>query len=273
MLINGRCGDAVSIHDRGLLYGDGIFETILCQAGRPVLLAGHIERLQAGCRRLRLGVQNAPTLLAEIERVAQQDDCVVKVIISRGVRARGYCFDQQDLSCTRIISRSEAPDIVYENYTQGIHLTRCRYRLARNRHLAGIKHLNRLDQVLARSEWSNEFQEGVMCDDLGNIIEGTMTNVFIEAHNQWLTPCLDGAGVKGVLRQWIMRNAHLVDKECVEKDIQLSEFASSEAMFVCNSVIGIWPVARFAGKTYQVTPAIRQMMAEINTRLTTLYFA
>ena len=273
MLINGQPGDVVSINDRGLLYGDGVFETILCQAGRPVLLAGHIERLQAGCRRLRLGAQDASTLLAEIEHVAQQDDCLVKVIISRGVRARGYRFDQQDASCTRIISRSEAPDIGRENYIRGIHLTQCHYRLAHNCHLAGIKHLNRLDQILARSEWSNEFQEGLMCDDLGNIIEGTMTNVFIEANNQWLTPRLDDAGVKGVLRQWIMRNAHLVDKECVEKDIQLSELASSEAIFVCNSVIGIWPVARFADKAYKVTSAIRQMMVEINTRLTALYFA
>ena len=273
MLINGQPGDTVSIHDRGLLYGDGVFETILCQAGEPVLLAGHMERLQNGCQRLRLGAQDASTLRAEIERVAQQDDCVVKVIISRGVRARGYRFDQQDASCTRIVSRSDAPAVVCENYTQGIHLTQCRYRLARNRYLAGIKHLNRLDQIVARSEWSNEFQEGVMCDDLGNVIEGTMTNVFIEADNQWLTPRLDEAGVKGVLRQWIMNNAHLVDRACVEKDLPLAELAGSQAIFVCNSVIGIWPVVRFADKTYPVTPAIRQMMAEINARLTALYFA
>ena len=271
MLINGQACDVISINDRGLLYGDGVFETILCQAGQPILLPGHIQRLQNGCQRLRLPNQDIATVLSEIQQVAQQDDCIVKVIVTRGVRQRGYRFDPDDLVYSRIVSRSDVPNVPNENYTHGINLTQCQYRLTRNHHLAEIKHLNRLDQVLARSEWQDEFHEGLMLDDLDNVIEGTMTNVFIESNKQWFTPRLDKVGVKGVLRQWIMRNAHLVEKECVEKDIQLAELMTSEAIFVCNSVIGIWPVKRFADKEFVVTPAVRQIMSEANSKLSSLY--
>ena len=271
MLVNGLPSDALSITDRGLLYGDGVFETILCEAGRPVLLAGHTQRLENGCKRLGLSKQDLPTLLADIREVAKQDDCVVKVIITRGVRRRGYSYDKEDNASTRIVYRDELPNIPVDYYRQGVQLTKCQYTLPDNKQLAGIKHLNRLDQVMARSEWADEFQEGVMFANDGRVVEGTMTNIFIQSNNQWLTPTLVNSGVLGVMRQWVMRNSFHAEIECVEKDIQLSELQQAQSIFVCNSVVGIWPVTKFDGKDYPVSEAVTRMMQEANSTLTKLY--
>ena len=271
MLVNGLPSDALSVADRGLLYGDGVFETILCEAGRPVLLAGHTQRLENGCKRLGLAKQELAQLLADIREVAKQDDCVVKVIITRGVRRRGYSYDKQDNTSTRIVYRDDPPNIPVDYYRQGIQLTKCQYTMPDNKPLAGIKHLNRLDQVMARSEWDDEFQEGVMFAHDGRVVEGTMTNIFIESNNQWLTPKLDNAGILGVMRQWVMRNSFHADIECVEKDIQLSELQQAQSIFVCNSVVGIWPVTKFDGKDYPISVAVATMMREANSSLTKLY--
>lgn len=271
MLVNGLPSDSVSISDRGLLYGDGVFETILCEGGRPILLAGHTQRLENGCKRLGLPKQDLPTILSDIREVAKQDDCIVKVIITRGVQSRGYSYDQQDDTSARIVSRNALPKIPLDNYQRGIHLKKCEYLLPENTQLAGIKHLNRLDQVIARSEWESSFQEGVMLASDSRVVEGTMTNIFIEIDRKWVTPILDRSGIKGVMRQWIMRNSYLADIECVEKDIQLSEFKNANAIFVCNSVIGIWPVVEFEGQTYQVSDHVRNIMQQANSTITNLY--
>ena len=271
MLVNGLPSDAISITDRGLLYGDGVFETILCEAGRPVLLAGHTQRLENGCKRLGLAKQELPTILADIREVAKQDDCIVKVIITRGVRRRGYSYDKEDNASTRIVYRDDLPSIPVDNYRQGIQLTKCKYTLADNKRLAGIKHLNRLDQVMARGEWDNEFQEGVMFADDGRVVEGTMTNIFIESNQKWLTPKLEKSGILGVMRQWVMRNSFHADIECVAKDIQLSELQQAKSIFVCNSVVGIWPATKFDGKDYPVSEAVATIMREANSSLTKLY--
>lgn len=271
MLVNGLPSDVLSVEDRGLLYGDGVFETILCESGRPILLAGHTQRLENGCRRLGLPKQELPTILADIRDIAKQDDCVVKVIITRGARQRGYAYDEQDNTSTRIVYRDDVPTIPVDYYRHGIQLTKCEYTLPDNTQLAGIKHLNRLDQVMARSEWDKEFQEGVMFANDGRVIEGTMTNIFIESNQQWLTPKLENSGILGVMRQWVMRNCYHADMECVETDIQLSDLQNAQSIFVCNSVVGIWPVAKFAGKHYELSKAVTTMIQHANSSLTKLY--
>ena len=271
MLVNGLPCDVISIADRGLLYGDGVFETILCEGGRPILLAGHTQRLENGCKRLGLAKQDLPTILSDIREVAKQDDCVIKVIVTRGVRNRGYAFNKQDNASVRIVYRDDVPDIALDNYRQGIQLTKCDYPLPDNTKLAGIKHLNRLDQVMARNEWDSEFQEGVMLASDGRVVEGTMSNIFIESNQQWITPALERSGILGVMRQWIMRNSYHAEMECIEKDIQLPELQNAQSIFVCNSVIGIWPVTKFEGKDYPISPAVSKIMQQANATLTKLY--
>ena len=271
MLINGQSSDTVSIQDRGLSYGDGVFETILCEKGKPILLAGHIQRLINGCDRLKLTPQDQATVLSEIREVAGQDDCIIKITITRGVRPRGYAYDRNDTASTRIISKSPILNIPEEYYTQGVSLRSCEYRLPDNPFLAGVKHLNRLDQVIARSEWESDFQEGIMLDNNGSVIEGTMTNLFIEKSQKWITPTLNNSGVKGVMRQWIMRNSHFSNIECVEQDINMKDIKNADAVFVCNSVIGIWPVKLVDEISFESSKAVANLMDVAHKNLSYLF--
>jgi 4-amino-4-deoxychorismate lyase len=127
----------------------------------------------------------------------------------------------------------------------------CATRLGRNSRLAGLKHLNRLEQVLARTEWADEAQEGLMQDEEGLVVEGTMSNVFmVHADGRVLTPRLDRCGVAGVMRR------HLLEKAETEKlaigvvDLVLTDFAQAREIFLCNSLIGVWPVARLGETAY-----------------------
>ena len=271
MLVNGQQADSVSIEDRGLLYGDGVFETILCDQGEPVLFDQHMHRLQKGCERLLLAVQDADTLRSEIMRVAKADDCVIKIIITRGVRSRGYRFDPADETHTRIIYRSPVPEIPAGYYHQGISLALSEYRLPGNHLLAGIKHLNRLDQVLACRDWNPEFSEKLMLDQNDYVIEGTMSNIFIETDGVLKTPRLNQSGIEGVMREWLINHSQQLSIECQQQDFKLNELDSADAVFMCNSVVGIWPVSKFQNNDYSVSDNTRCLMRLLRDDLSALY--
>ena len=271
MLVNGQACNAVSIEDRGLLYGDGVFETILCESGNPILFDLHMKRLQLGCERLNLTQQSKDGLLNEVQQVAQQENGVVKIIITRGIRNRGYSYSEQDDTFTRIVSFHSLPSIPIENYQQGIRMRLCDYRLPKNKSLAGIKHLNRLDQIMARNEWQSEYQEGLMLNNDSCVVEGTMTNVFVQSGKEWLTPKLIDSGVSGVMRQWILDNSEQVGMQCAEAELTLQDINNAQALFVCNSVIGIWPVVGFADKKYATSESVFNLLQMINSQLSALY--
>ena len=271
MLVNGERCAHISTEDRGLLYGDGVFETILCEKGKPVLFAEHMQRLQLGCKKLNLPLPNIEIILAETQQVAKQDDGIVKIILTRGVRARGYQYDPQDQEATRIIYRSEMADIPHSNYQNGVRLRLCKHRLPENECLAEIKHLNRLDQVIARSEWSQDYQEGVMLSGGDYVIEGTMTNIFVKLQDVWQTPKLNRCGVRGVMRDFILLHTEEMAVDCVEVDIPLHQLNQADAMFVCNSVIGIWPVINFESTDFAIDKSVTRMMKYLHENVSSLY--
>ena len=273
MLVNGQHADTISIEDRGLLYGDGVFETILCDQGKPVLFDLHMRRLQRGCERLMLVEQDINTLQSEVMQVAQNDDCVIKVIITRGVRSRGYRFDPADKAHTRIVYRSPIPQIPKSYYQQGISLALSAYHLPKNEVLAGIKHLNRLDQVLACRDWNSEFSENLMLDQDGYVIEGTMCNIFIETDGVLKTPALNQTGIEGVMREWLINCSQKLSIECQQQNIKLTELDKADAVFMCNSVMGIWPVAKFQNNVYSISKITRRLMRLLNDNLSALYKA
>ncbi len=273
MLVNGKPCDHVSIEDRGLLYGDGLFETILCESGEPVLFEQHMQRLRLGCEKLNIELQDSRLIRSEINSVAKNQDCIIKVIVTRGVRARGYQYDPDDNNFTRIVYQCDLPKISPNHYQQGINLFLCQHRLPENKRIAGIKHLNRLDQVIARSEWREEYQEGLTLSNHDNVIEGTMSNIFIEVDGRWITPRLDRCGVRGVLRDFIIEHAESFSTTCEETDIALSQLEQSDAMFVCNSVIGVWPIAQFQKKEFALSEQTIRLMQYLHSNVSSLYVA
>ena len=178
--IDGVPAEALPATDRGLQYGDGLFETLALRAGRIVLLKQHLDRLQEGCERLGMAMPDRELLRRELSAAASdQSDAVLKLMLTRGSGGRGY-RPPSEAKPRRILFLHPWPSYPAAWGEQGIRLHLCRTRLAHQPQLAGIKHLNRLEQVLARAEWdeADGFQEGLMLDLDGAVVEGTMSNVF-----------------------------------------------------------------------------------------------
>jgi len=273
MLINGVPLDHISVRDRGLLYGDGVFETIMCDKGEPLLFKQHMQRFSLGCQRLNLVTQNIDEIHQEIRTLADGENCVIKLMLTRGVRDRGYAYNSCDLTYTRIVDKSAIPEINHDYYSSGIRLISCQHRLPSNKKLAGIKHLNRLDQVIGRSECPSGYQEGVMLDQHDNVIEGTMSNIFMLQDKSWYTPDLDQCGVKGVMREFLLSHTNELSFSCERKEITLDELQAADAVFVCNSVIGIWPVAELNDQTYPIHSEIIRLQKYLQDNISMLYQA
>jgi len=182
---------------------------------------------------------------------------VVKLIVTRGSGGRGYQLPDE-INPTRILSLHPKPDYPKSNSSRGIKLHLCETRLGLNPHLAGVKHLNRLEQVLARNEWQEEsIAEGLMLDMQGQPVEGTMTNIFWLQDGRLCTPSLQHCGVEGIMRSQILRVAESIDLPVAIKDYAIDDILNSEAPFVCNSVLGIWPVMQFLSQQWSPHPMIK----------------
>jgi 4-amino-4-deoxychorismate lyase len=251
--IDGQPAQALPLTDRGLHYGDGLFETMALHEGRIRRLDMHLERLRDGCRRLGFPDLNEDTLRRELAAASRgQGDAVLKLVITRGAGGRGYRPPVQ-ASVTRILFRYPWPDYPSDWSQQGIELRICRTRLGLNPMLAGLKHLNRLEQVMARAEWEEGAQEGLMLDADGNVVEGTMTNLFVSpAEGQLVTPDLALAGVAGVTRRHILERARGQGLAVQVRRLALDELLESREIFVCNSIAGVWPVRRIESHRYAV---------------------
>jgi 4-amino-4-deoxychorismate lyase len=259
--VNGRPGDLIQVEDRGLQYGDGLFETMAVKAGRISLLDYHLDRLYEGCRRLRLHAPSDTLLRAELlSAAAGQATAVLKLIVTRGNAGRGYRFTG-NIQINRILVRYHLPEYPSEFSEYGVHLKICDTRLGHNKQLAGLKHLNRLEQIMARAEWSetDQLQEGLMLDEEGSVIEGTMSNVFAWlSHGVLATPDLRRCGVAGVMRRHLLQCAGLARATLRVANLSLTELMQAQEIFICNSLIGVWPVKAIGHWKYSVGSMTRQ---------------
>jgi 4-amino-4-deoxychorismate lyase len=239
VLINGEKVATIPVNDRALAYGDGLFETIRYCNGRLLFEDLHLQRLANGCARLQLDY-DVRALEREIElalHFGQAPDGILKIIISRGSGGRGYRPPRQ--TATRILTLHPLPDhgIPPE---RGIKAFLCRQRLAVGGQLAGIKHLNRLEQVLAAGEWPDDsFSEGLMLDVDSYLTEGTRSNLFFARKGRLYTPDLSRCGIDGIMRQVLLqRFGHNAETGYYT----LADLHLADEVFVSNSVIGVWPV-------------------------------
>jgi len=265
-LINGKSSETISLFDRGLQYGDGVFETIAVEDETLLCMDKHIERLQTGCSRLNLPMPKQDKLNEESQRLASSvDRGIIKIVITRGQGGRGYALPN-NVEPTRIISLYPWPDYSFGNSDDGINVHVCNYRYAHNSVLAGIKHLNRLEQVLARSEWTDSsIAEGIVLDHEKNVIEGTMSNIFYIKGNALFTPELSDCGVDGIIRQKIISLSTELQLEVFINKISLISLMDADEAFLCNSIIGVWPIKTLGekpmvvgDKTIQIKKALQK---------------
>lgn len=267
-LINGEFGRALDIADRGLQYGDGVFTTLTVVRSAPLFLREHLARLRRDADHLGLTGPDDATLAREVEKlVAGTSEAVVKIVLTRGSGGRGYRVPQS-APCTRIVSLHPYPALPPDAAREGVAVRLCALRLAVQPRLAGVKHLNRLEQVLARAEWDHEhIREGLLQDAEGHVVEGVMSNLFLVKGGVLRTPLLDRCGVSGVMRGVVMRLAAEMDLSLAETRISLDEVYDADELFLTNSVIGIWPVNRFEQLAYSVGPLTRLLFERLQARI------
>lgn len=255
MLINGVVADSLPASDRGLAYGDGLYRTLEVIAGQPRLWHWQWQRLAADCMAMRLPCPDEALLLAEIGSVcAGLPRAVAKVVLTRGSGQRGYAIPAQ-AQPTRIVSAAAWAGYPPERAQHGIVARWCDTQLGLQPRLAGIKHLNRLENVLARSEWDDAaIVEGLMLDSDGTVVEGTMSNLFWVRDGQLYTPPLDRCGVSGAMRACIIDTACQLGIDVTEQRLLPAQLLAADEAFVCNSLAGIWPLRQLGERVWLAWP-------------------
>lgn len=259
ILVNGESRHTVDVTDRGFQYGDGLFETIEIKQGRPVFLQHHFKRLEKGCDLLGIPFPGARLLTEEIQQLLQNSSrAVLKLMITRGSGGRGY-RQPEKIKPTRIVSLHPFPDYPDHYQLNGVKARFCHHRLSHNPILAGLKHMNRLEQILARAEWEGpEIQEGLMLDMDSHVIEGTMSNLFLVKKNKLYTPKLDRCGVAGIIRNILMEASVRDGFDVSQNIITTHDVISADELFLTNSVIGIWPVRNIDHHQFKIGDMTRK---------------
>jgi 4-amino-4-deoxychorismate lyase len=254
ILVDGEPRAAISVLDRGLMYGDGVFRTLRLEAGRAVWWDDHLAKLAADCGRLGLACPASELWAADLQRLsAQRPDGVLKLMVTRGIGQRGY-QPPQAAQPTRIALLAPLPEWPASLWQEGVTVRVCDLRLGRQPRLAGVKHLNRLENVLARAEWNDPaIREGLLLAEDGRVIGGISSNVFIHDQGELLTPRLDDCGVAGVARARVLQAAAKRGLTVRERDITLDALLAADAVWLTNSLIRLWRVVRLGDRVWPQT--------------------
>lgn len=266
--INGRESAALDVRDRGLNYGDGLFETMRVRGRRIRLLDYHLERLVDGCRRLCMTPPDVDRLRRELREIGtQRAEGVLKLIVTRGPGLRGYRPSGRERS-TRIVTLHPLLRPALQRCAVPVRIRMCSTRMSSSAALAGLKTLNRLDSVLARCEWADaRVWEGLMRDADDNIVCGTMSNIFVRQGDRLITPRLDRCGVAGVMRRWVLEQADLIGLDARESRLRWQDLADMDEAFMTNAVVGVVPVSVAAQGRERIRFAQHRSAAELRGRL------
>lgn len=241
--------DALLAGGRGFAYGDGLFETMRAVGGEVPWWPAHRARLARGAERLGIVLPSVAVMDRTLrDLLLPHPDAVIKLVLTRGSGGRGYA-PPSDVAPVWMLSASALPPAPRAG---GLVLRWCDLRLAMQPALAGIKHCNRLEQVLARAEWRDEgIDEGLMLDIEGNVVCATSANVFALREGRWCTPPVDRCGVAGVCREWALQAL-----DATEGRLTPDELLASQAVVLCNAVRGILPVSRLGGHAWPSHPVV-----------------
>ncbi|MCI0510370.1 aminodeoxychorismate lyase apoprotein [Chromohalobacter marismortui] len=221
--------------DRGLAYGDGLFETVLVRDGHPLLWDAHLQRLARGAQRLEIPLPDTQTL-ASLPGQVGAGLFVLKLLVTRGSGGRGYASPASPTPRLRWRCMPFTPQSAY--WRDGVRVRLCRLRLGHQPLLAGIKHLNRLENVMARREWCDaDVAEGVLCDQYDRLVETTSMNLVWQRHGALETPDLTACGVAGTLLAALRQRLPIRTRE-----VGVEALMEADAAWVVNSVQGVWPL-------------------------------
>ncbi len=261
-LVNGEA-TGLDPSDRGLAYGDGLFETMAACNGQVQRLELHMQRLAKGCRRLQIPLDVTAIEREVLSLCPPQGRYVIKLIVTRGTGLRGYRIPQPQIPTT-IIGISDWPDHPLSHYTQGVRVATLDVRLGRNPALAGMKHLCRLEQVLAWQALSEkDAEEGLLLDEQGLVVSGVACNLFMVRDGGLLTPDLSHSGVCGVMRRAVLERAARLGIRTTTAELHPVDLQRADEIFLTNAVFGIWPVRQLDTQTIRIGDLARTLMREL----------
>lgn len=252
--IDGKQSECLPVTDRATQYGDGLFETIRWQHDKLLMLDAHLQRLMHGCQRLQIPLDFTclDKLLEQPNAVLRQlekPSAILKLIVTRGPGGRGYS-PPEPVSPRIIVQLHPFPNDPTDRNRHGIAAMQSTIPVTENTCLAGMKHLNRLDSVLASQELAvarsrpglSELNETLLCNARGEFIEGSRSNLFVVLGDRLITPILSASGVAGVLREALLSLGQDIGLTCVTEAVTIDTMRAASELFICNSVIGIQPI-------------------------------
>ena len=241
-LVNGAPSASISVMDRGLLYGDGAFETLAIGGGQLFLLTPHLERLQKACSILRIPFDKE-LLLSDLNKLLAitPGEGICKIILTRGVGGRGYKAAEQP-SPTRIVQYFESAGLSESG--EGITIGVSGHRLSQSAEFSGLKHLNRLDQVMASFDLSSEIFELICLNQQGRVIEGSRSNIIAVIDEALVTPRLDSSGVRGIMLDCLVAKFASIGRPIESAELSLGDIRRASELMFCNSVFGVRPVIK-----------------------------
>lgn len=240
--INGQQGTELSVLDRSVQFGDGLFETCVAREGEILHWDFHCQRVQEGLKKLKidLDVKALENFQSWVREISPKGWSCFKWLISRGVSPRGYTHIPGS-PATQVYCCYDFAGFNLERWRNGVGVYLSDIPISENAYLAGLKHLNRLDSVLAKNGSSED--EPLLCLSSGEIVEASIGNIFWFDGNSWWTPPIDKAGVKGVIRSRLLEEGpREVSQDFGEKALSWETLHQSQSVFICNTLIGIWPV-------------------------------
>lgn len=242
-------------HDRGLAYGDGLFETMRAHRGGVHWWDAHWLRLERGARVIGLPLPDQARVQRECDALLDGGSGVLKLLVTRGAGGRGYAPPAPAVPHWVVsLHPLPAPAPI-----DGLHVRWCDFRLAVQPALAGIKHCNRLEQVMARSEWTDAgIHEGLLRSLEDDVVCATAANLFVLRDGRWITPPVDRCGVAGVCRAWAIDAL-----QAAQARLAVTEVEAADAVFLCNAVRGILPVARLRDRSWRPHPQVLELQRRL----------
>jgi 4-amino-4-deoxychorismate lyase len=262
MLVNGSEARTVAADDRGLAYGDGLFETLALRAGGLRFVDAHLARLARGCGRLGIPMPDAGVLRGQLAAVSDGvSHGVAKIVLTRGPGPRGYAPPASPRPTLIVSCHPGEPGT---GPAAPLRVRDCATPVASSPALAGLKSLNRLEQVLARAEWRDPaIGEGLMRDEAGWYAGGTASNLFIVRDGTLLTPDLGRRGVRGIMRDVVLAASARLGIASAEADLGRADLDGASEMFLTSALIGIAPVGEFDGRRLDPGPVTRRLRAAL----------
>ncbi|NRD74440.1 aminodeoxychorismate lyase [Shewanella sp. VB17] len=253
--VNGIVAEQMDPLDRGLAYGDGLFATMRFSDGQVQFLAAHFARLVQGARRLGFQWEATDDLIELLNQIAlNQTHGCIKLLLTRGVGGRGYAAP----TCSQVnevVSLYDVPSHYIHWQKEGIALTLSEFRLSRQPRLAGIKHLNRLEQVLIKSmQLPNGFDDWLVLDTDKRVIESSMANLFFITGNVALTPAITHSGVAGMMREQVIYALIELGYDVDVTEVNYGDLTLFEHVFMTNSLLGLVDINRIDNMTYSISP-------------------